>query len=241
MSGQASGITLDLDGELVQAEVVRSPRVRVARIQIGAQRPLRIIVPADTSDEDAADALRSKRSWIRDKLRLIERQETPRLGLDRPGVVWINGAAMQVIEGDVRFAREQDGVLVVPAGEQAAEAVLRWYRRRARKYLRELVATEAKRLGCTVRRLAVRDQRTRWGSCAPTGTISLNWRLVIPPRPVARYVVVHELIHLSIPNHSKAFWRALSAALPDWEQAATWLSDHGHELRSYAPGACALT
>ncbi|WCB92454.1 hypothetical protein DSM104299_01150 [Baekduia alba] len=57
------------------------------------------------------------------------------------------------------------------------------------------------------------------------------------PEHVARYVVVHELVHLRVANHSKSFWRALSAALPDWQEASDWLGRHGNELRNYQPGA----
>jgi predicted metal-dependent hydrolase len=83
--------------------------------------------------------------------------------------------------------------------------------------------------------VAIRDQKTRWGSCAASGTVSLNWRLLLVPEEVARYVTAHELIHLDVPNHSKAFWRALSAACPDWRAHSEWLRVHGDEIRRYQP------
>jgi predicted metal-dependent hydrolase len=157
------------------------------------------------------------------------------LGLDTPGVVWVAGHARPVVEADVPFGRERDGALLVPAGDDGRDAVRRWYRRRARAYLRELVAEEAARLGRAPGRVVVRNQRTRWGSCSASGTVSLNWRLLLVPEAVGRYVVVHELIHLDMPNHSKAFWRALAAAYPDWRTQADWLGEHGDEVRRYQP------
>ena len=71
------------------------------------------------------------------------------------------------------------------------------------------------------------------GLVSHIGTISLNWRLFIAPDAVARYVVVHELVHLKVPNHSKLFWNTLAAASPGWQAHARWLRDHGNELRRY--------
>ena len=83
----------------------------------------------------------------------------------------------------------------------------------------------------------MRDQRTRWGSCSAEANLSFNWRLVLTPPEVLEYVVIHELCHLRVANHTKAFWRLLEAALPGWQGPASWLADHGAELRAYRPSA----
>jgi predicted metal-dependent hydrolase len=232
-----SKITVDMDGALVQAEVVRSDRAKVTRIQVGLDRPLRVVVPAGATEEYARDALLSKRAWVVGKLRAIEKARSAPdvLGLATPGVVWVGGESLPILLSDVWFAREEDGVLLVPSGDGAHDSVRRWYRRRARSYLRALVDDEAIRLGRSPARVMIRDQKTRWGSCAASGTVSLNWRLLLMPEAVARYVVAHELIHLDVPNHSKAFWRALTTADPDWRVQSQWLRAHGDEIRRYQP------
>lgn len=235
MTTATTDITVELGGELVHAEVVRSSRARVTRIQVSPDRLVRVVVPDGADDSFARDALLSKRAWVARKLRAVAevRSAPAALGLDAPGVVWVSGRAVPVVLGAARFAREHNGVLLAPAGPRGIDAVRRWYRRRARHYLRELVTVEGVHLGCRPTRVVVRDQRTRWGSCSPRGTISLNWRLFLAPECVARYVVVHELVHLDIPNHSKAFWRALAVACPSWQEHAAWLRTHGEELRGY--------
>ena len=65
--------------------------------------------------------------------------------------------------------------------------------------------------------------------------LSFNWCLVIAPPEVLEYVVVHELCHLRVANHSKPFWRLLESALPGWQTSAGWLREHGAELRAYTP------
>ena len=108
-------------------------------------------------------------------------------------------------------------------------------RTRARALVHKLIAEEAPRLGVTVTRIAIRDQRTRWGSCSSRGTLSFNWRLVLAPPEVAGYVVVHELCHLREPNHSPRFWRLVAGARPGYPEQRRWLAEHGWELQAYTP------
>ena len=83
-----------------------------------------------------------------------------------------------------------------------------------------VVEDEAPALGVSCRRVEIRDQRTRWGSCSPRGTLSFNWRLVLAPFEVLDYVVVHELCHLREPNHSPRFWRLVATRRPGWQGTA---------------------
>jgi predicted metal-dependent hydrolase len=77
--------------------------------------------------------------------------------------------------------------------------------------------------GYRVAGVTVRDQRSRWGSCSPAGRISLNWRLVQVPPLVRDYVLLHELAHLAVRNHSPKFWKALAAVCPGHREARAWL------------------
>jgi predicted metal-dependent hydrolase len=82
-----------------------------------------------------------------------------------------------------------------------------------------------------VRRVSVRNQRSRWGSCSRHGTISLNWRLVQTPGFVRDYIILHELAHLKEMNHSKRFWREVAKLCPDFARAELWLKEHSDLLR----------
>jgi hypothetical protein len=111
--------------------------------------------------------------------------------------------------------------------------------REARRLARGRIATvaerEAPRLGVTYSRIAIRDQRTRWGSCSSRGTLSFNWRLVLAPLEILEYVVVHELCHLREPNHSPRFWSLLESVRPRFRGERDWLVRHGWELQAYVP------
>jgi predicted metal-dependent hydrolase len=105
----------------------------------------------------------------------------------------------------------------------------------ARELVTALAEEEAERLAVVCRRIRIGDQRTLWGSCSPTGTLSFNWRLVLAPPEVLDYVVVHELCHLRVPNHSPSFWRLVERERPRWRESRGWLLEHGPELLAFRP------
>jgi predicted metal-dependent hydrolase len=82
-----------------------------------------------------------------------------------------------------------------------------------------------------VRRVTVRNQRSRWGSCSRRGTISLNWRLIQAPWFVRDYIVLHELAHFKEMNHSRRFWAEVARLCPDFANAERWLKQHAQLLR----------
>ena len=93
-------------------------------------------------------------------------------------------------------------------------------------------------LGLSVRRVSVRDQSSRWGSCSTTGALSFSWRLILAPRYVLEYLAAHEVAHLVEMNHSTRFWRVVNRLVPGHERARAWLDAHGAELHRYGlPGA----
>ena len=108
---------------------------------------------------------------------------------------------------------------------------IRELRRRA---LRELPA-ELHRLaaqhGLVVSRVSVRNQKSRWGSCSPSGHICLNWRLVLMPDAVRTYVLIHELMHLRRLDHSDKFWRLVADACPDYNDSRRWLRKNGYSIQ----------
>lgn len=186
-----------------------------------------------------------------------------RIDLARPGVVWLEGEAVPVERTGAERAvarlafteTEKAPVIATLFGEECGhapsmagtlvtggkrrkdslESIDRWYRREARDRIELVVANESVRLGLHPEKVTIRDQKTRWGSCSTSGTLSFNWRLVIGPHHALRYVVIHELVHLEHHNHSRRFWNALAAALPDWKRSAQWLRSNERALTAYRP------
>jgi hypothetical protein len=104
-------------------------------------------------------------------------------------------------------------------------------RKLATRELPPRVLELATRHGLPVRRITVRSQKSRWGSCSRRGTISLNWRLIQTPAFVSDYICLHELMHLRQMNHSPGFWREMERVCPDYPMAERWLKEHSDLLR----------
>jgi len=108
-------------------------------------------------------------------------------------------------------------------------------RKEARARISLIAQSEAAALGVTYKRLTVRDQRSRWGSCSSNACLSFNWRLVLAPHDVLDYVVVHEVCHLVELNHSARFWKLVEKRRPDYRDSKRWLDEHGWEILAYRP------
>lgn len=93
-----------------------------------------------------------------------------------------------------------------------------WYRREAKRCLPARLAPYAQRLGVAPKRISIRAQRTRWGSCSSNGTICLNWRLLLLPSDLCEYVLLHELCHLRHMDHSARFWALVESVFPDYAE-----------------------
>ncbi|WP_324716047.1 SprT family zinc-dependent metalloprotease [Carboxydochorda subterranea] len=131
-------------------------------------------------------------------------------------VIHVNGALWVLLSGTER---------------RSPEAVLEtWLRERARAVIYRRLADLAGRHGFRYRRVFIRDQRTRWGSCSNRGNLSFNFRLIMAPPEVLDYVILHELVHLREPNHSARFWAALARLCPDYRERRRWLRRSERQL-----------
>lgn len=126
--------------------------------------------------------------------------------------------------------REKDRIPVSDLTPRQREELEKRYRKAAKEYFSARVSYYERIIGVTHASIAVRDQKTRWGSCSSRGNLNFNWRLMLAPPRVLDYVVVHELCHRKEMNHSKAFWRAVETVLPDYKELRKWLKDNGRTL-----------
>jgi len=140
------------------------------------------------------------------------------------------------VRGTAWIETDRDGerlLCVAGSTEYIARRIGDYLKREAKRDLAAAVAQHAERLGVTVRRIAVRDQASRWGSCSTTGVLSFSWRLILAPRHVLDYLAAHEVAHLTEMNHSPRFWRLVGRLCPDAARAKAWLDVHGTDLHRY--------
>jgi predicted metal-dependent hydrolase len=113
---------------------------------------------------------------------------------------------------------------------KARQVFLRWYKTQVLKVISERVALHAKQNKFAYRKIRISSARTRWGSCSTNGTLSFTWRLIMAPPEVIDYVVVHELAHTQIKNHSRNFWYRVAEIMPEFKRHLAWLKKNGRFL-----------
>lgn len=109
-----------------------------------------------------------------------------------------------------------------------------WYREQAAEHLSARVRHFTEITGARYSRIGISNAKGRWGSCSSKGVLNFSWRLVMAPREVVDYVVVHEVVHLEELNHSKRFWLKVRELAPDYPGAKGWLERHQLSLHQGA-------
>ncbi|MEL7129652.1 MAG: SprT family zinc-dependent metalloprotease, partial [Pseudomonadota bacterium] len=118
------------------------------------------------------------------------------------------------------------------APETLSARAIRYFKRAAKADLEAAVARHTSTLGVEVRRIRVKDTRSRWGSCTHDGNLSFSWRLIFAEPYVLDYVAAHECAHLIEMNHSAAFWKTVERTCPGWQTARDWLKTEGQSLHA---------
>jgi predicted metal-dependent hydrolase len=134
------------------------------------------------------------------------------------------------LEGGVFRIAVPDGLDGAARRDAVHRAVAGWYRERAQEHLAGRAALWGRRLGYSATKVLTRDQRSRWGSCSPDGTLRFNWRLIMAAPELIDYVVVHELTHIRVRNHSTEFWAELAKTMPDHRSHRSRLREFGSQL-----------
>lgn len=198
-------------------------------LQVHPDSSVHAIAPLDTPVADILKKVRLKAGWI------LKQQEHFASFLPlTPPRRYLNGETHRYLgrqyklrkivadTAQVRVYRGQMEVHVTHDASVEVEALLHvWYKARAKEVFEALLAElilktpkfQNKKLS-----LHVKTMQTRWGSCSPSGRITLNTELIKAPKACIEYVIIHELCHLIHPNHNKKFYRLLSSLMPDWEQ-----------------------
>lgn len=146
-----------------------------------------------------------------------------------------SGALIEVVPNRVRDEGPDCALALLVHGRKAGgHRYLRdWLIGQARADLDERVRFHAQALGLRPKKICVRDQTSRWGSCSTTGMLSFSWRLILAPPLVLDYVAAHEVAHLAEMNHGPNFWALVRKAMPQMDEAKVWLQHYGSELHRY--------
>ena len=103
-------------------------------------------------------------------------------------------------------------------------------RKESEIYLRQRIKTISSKVGIKFKSLKIKSYTGRWGSCDSFGVICLNWKLIMLPIDVIDYVIIHELAHIIVPNHSKNFWNLVREKDSQYLKRKNWLKENGAPL-----------
>lgn len=235
-------IEIMFDGTVHAVRVRRHRQARRYTLRVqAATREIILTIPTRGSLKEARDFAQKHGGWI-----------AARLGRLPAAMPFADGVMVPLRGEPHRIAHrrgargtvwtEIDGngerlLCVAGYAPHIARRVGDFLRREARRDLEAASLRYAGDLGLAVRRVTVRDQSSRWGSCSTTGMLSFSWRLVLAPSYVLHYLAAHEVAHLIEMNHSAKFWRVVRRICPDHEHAKAWLDVHGTDLHRYGgPG-----
>jgi predicted metal-dependent hydrolase len=233
---QAIEVIFDKSIYIVRMRRHRQARRYTLRIAAATREVILTIPPRGTLKE-AREFAQKHGGWIAARLGRLPEAVRFAHGI----VVPLRGVPHRIahhpgIRGTVWTEVDGDGerLLCVAGGTPHIDRRIGDFLRREAK--RELEAASlrfAADLGVRVRRVAVRDQASRWGSCSTAGALSYSWRLILAPSFVLNYLAAHEVAHLAEMNHSARFWRLVRRLCPDHERAKVWLDVHGGDLHRY--------
>jgi hypothetical protein len=208
----------------------RSARARRVSLRIDPRGGTVVVtLPLRVGRRQGIDLLNTHAAWIMDRLAALP----PATPFVAGATVPLAGRPLRIVHAPTaRGGAWLDGDTIQVAGDPAhlPRRVGDFLRAEARRRITPLVL--AKAVGAARRpvRIAVKDTRSRWGSCAPDGTLAFSWRLVMAPPEVLDYVVAHEVAHLTHMNHGPKFWALVDRLTPHADAAKAWVAAHGGRL-----------
>jgi predicted metal-dependent hydrolase len=214
---------------------VRSKRRTIALI-VERDGTFTVRAPMRTPHSEIESFIRQKEDWIirtRDKMKSTHDERTSkRQYVDGEKFPFLGSSFDLKLVGPQRPSlRFDNGFTLSRAAQAKGERVFtRWYKERAFQVISERVEKYSQQYDFAPQQVRISSAKTRWGSCSSSGSLSFTWRLVMAPLEVVDYVVVHELAHLRVKNHSAKFWKLVESICPDYKSHRKWLRENGEKL-----------
>ena len=218
---------------MVEYTVRVSPRARHARLRVSPRAEVEVVVPRGFDRSRIPALVREQERWIdRTVRRMLAQAPLPVAPVEvaLPKRIFLRAISEEwTVEyrpgtGKCVRGRECDGRVLLLTGavgdsDLCKGLLRRWLARVAARHLLPRLDETVRETGLTYAKAAFRGQRSRWGSCSRRGSISLNYKLLFMPETLVRYVILHELCHTVVPNHSRRFWALVAAKSPSWRGA----------------------
>ncbi len=226
------GVTID--GRIVPIAIRRHPTAKRLTMRVASDgSEIRVTMPRWGQSREATAFAAARLCWIEAQLKAARTADPPGNGSNVP----FNGRMLTVV-WDAQLPRaprlHDTGLRLGGPEASIVPRIERWLREAALTHMQADLHTYCDRAGVAAPGLALSRAKRRWGSCSTSGTVRVNWRLIMAPEFVRRSVVAHEVAHLVHFNHSAAFHAVLADIYEsDLPAANRWLKTKGRDLYRY--------
>lgn len=188
-----------------------------------------LTLPVGVGIGQARAFVESQHDWLRRATARQTAVQTVAFGAELP----VEGRMLTVAAAEVATARVEGQALLIPADRPAGSVAQAYLKHLAHDRLRRACDGYCAALGRPYSALALRDTRSRWGSCTSAGRLMFSWRLAMAPPEVLSYVAAHEVAHLAHMDHSARFWSLVAALMPEYRRHRDWLRQNGAALQAW--------
>ena len=220
--------------EIPVEKIIRSRRRSIALV-ITPDGHLIVRAPLKASASLINTFVKEKHSWIQKKFKEIKQRPAAMVHEyveDEPFFYLGRVYPLHIVESGNNPIERTDRLCVCRTLLPDIRHRLKcWYMQEAQREIHARCMWFSMTTGYTPESIRITDARRRWGSCTSTGGLNFSWRLIQAPLEIVDYVIVHELVHLRQPDHSKKFWSKVEEIMPDYERRREWLRENERLLR----------
>jgi hypothetical protein len=223
----------------------RSQRATKTRIVVSTGHKVEVVAPPQVPEQKLHQFVSEKQHWIVSAMHKLACRQLPSptptiyhdgssikyLGVNYPLTIvptTLKRAKISFVNGFI--ASIPESLAPTEHNDAIKTSLTCWMKHQARVKVEQLVTQHAKTRNLIPHSINIKTQKSRWGSCGIHNDININWLLVLAPPEVLEYVVVHELCHIRVRNHSPRFWQLVSEHLPDYQEPQLWLKQNGSQL-----------
>jgi predicted metal-dependent hydrolase len=238
---------MSVAGRQIEYRLVRSKSATKLRVRVGMDG-VQVIQPPDRKEQAVSDFLKTNSAWIVNELDRVDRLRGIRLPQRRRGGAILYRGELTLVRiakggsrGPNKIILDDRGLMIVRSSTSKttpSSSLENWLRKQARTEVARQLDVLTAKLRRKPHKVLIMGQRTKWGNCSSMQNLSFNWRLIMAPDFVLRYLVTHEAVHLAIPDHSHKFWLTVRSLCHESERARQWLRANGDRLLMNLRDAC---
>jgi len=217
--------------QLPENYILIRKEVKHARLRVSEDGKVRIIAPPSFSEDDISSLLNKKSKWIAKNLQFFENMSE--IELQRNQLLFFGNRYNYFY--DTTFAQKviinhEHKTITAKRDLLDLKIQQKWYRKVAKLYITNRTEQLAEKLNFQFNKLYIRNQRNKWGNCSIDKNISFNWKLIKTPKYVIDYIIIHELLHTTVMEHTNKFWTLLKSYYPNYKESIKWLEKYGNSL-----------